>query len=72
MEQWALNITVSYTLSEDVDLDESIAGIAAFVQNVGRAYPGTRYLSGQSLADERVFRHTIRVRTKEELACDAG
>jgi len=67
MEAWSLNITVSYVLRDDVDLDEAKAGIGAFVDAVGRDHPGVRYVSGQSLSNERAFRHTIRVRSKEEL-----
>ena len=67
MELWSLNITVSYELRDEADLDETIAGIEAFVGAVAAGHPGVLYVSGQSLENPRAFRHTIRVRSKEEL-----
>ncbi len=67
MEPWSLNVTVSYTLRDDVDVDATVAGIEAFVATIGEEHPGIRYLSGQSMENPRSFRHTVRVRSKEEL-----
>ncbi len=67
MDAWSLNITVSYTLKDDVDLDDTLAGIRTFVETVAADHPGILYVSGQALGEPRRLRHTIRVRSKEEL-----
>ena len=68
MEPWSLNITVSYVLRDDVDIDEAVGGIAEFVGKVGADHPGILYVSGRSITEPRAFRHTIRVRTPADLA----
>jgi hypothetical protein len=67
MAPWSLHVTVSYTLAEDADLEETLAGIRAFVATVAQSHPGIRYVSGQAMDNPRVFRHAVRVRAKEDL-----